>query len=172
MLGLRKLFLLGCLLVCGVVKAAPVKVVASFSILGDFVRQVGGERVALTEIVGPDQDAHVYEPRTKDVTAVAQADLIVVNGLHFEGFLERLIKAGAGAAPVVALSDGAQVLSAGEDERGIMSMSMSMTTIMRTPQTIINRRPASTITITTIITAVQIRMPGSRYPTRLFTCAI
>jgi len=116
MLGLRKLFLLGCLLICGVVKAAPVKVVASFSILGDFVRQVGGERVTLTEIVGPDQDAHVYEPRTKDVTAVAQADLIVVNGLHFEGFLERLIKAAAGSAPVVALSDEAQVLRAGEDE--------------------------------------------------------
>jgi len=110
MRSIRTGFFLACLLACGVVRAAPVKVVASFSILGDFVRQVGGERVELTQIVGPNQDAHVYEPRAADVTAVARADLIVVNGLHFEGFIERLIKAGAGTAPVVALSDGVQVL--------------------------------------------------------------
>lgn len=96
----------------GLAQAAPVKVVASFSILGDFVREVGGDRVALTVIAGPGQDAHVYEPRPADVAAVSSADLVVVNGLHFEGFLERLIKAGAGKAPVAVLSDGAELLPA------------------------------------------------------------
>lgn len=101
-----------CLLGGGLAHAAPIKVVASFSILGDFVRQVGGDRVELTVIAGPGQDAHVYEPRPADVAAVSRADLIVVNGLHFEGFLERLIKAGAGKAPVAALSAGAALLPA------------------------------------------------------------
>ncbi len=107
------LFLLACLAGAGMAQAAPVKVVASFSILGDFVREVGGDRVALTVIAGPGQDAHVYEPRPADVAAVSSADLVVVNGLHFEGFLERLIKAGAGKAPVAALSAGAALLPSG-----------------------------------------------------------
>lgn len=106
------LFLLACLAGAGQAHAAPLKVVASFSILGDFVSEVGGERVALTVIAGPGQDAHVYEPRPADVAAVSAADLVVVNGLHFEGFLGRLIKAGAGKAPVVALSEGAALLPA------------------------------------------------------------
>ncbi len=125
MRGVRRLFLLsgsklasacaawGLLALTGLAQAAPVKVVASFSILGDFVREVGGERVELTVIAGPGQDAHVYEPRPADVAAVSSADLVVVNGLHFEGFLERLIKAGAGKAPVAALSDNAVLLPSG-----------------------------------------------------------
>jgi zinc/manganese transport system substrate-binding protein len=103
----RVLFALLSLLAAGLTHAAPIKVVASFSILGDFVREVGGERVQLRVLAGPGQDAHLYEPRPADVAAVAAADLVVVNGLHFEGFLERLMKAGAGKAPVASLSDGA-----------------------------------------------------------------
>lgn len=116
MRGIPSLFLLACLTALGTAQAAPIKVVASFSILGDFVREVGGDRVDLTVIAGPGQDAHVYEPKPADVAAVSAADLVVVNGLHFEGFLERLIKAGAGKAPVVTLSDGATLLSAQDDD--------------------------------------------------------
>ncbi|HYN00073.1 MAG TPA: zinc ABC transporter substrate-binding protein, partial [Aestuariivirgaceae bacterium] len=63
------------------------KVVASFSILADFAAQVGGDHISVTPLVGPDSDAHVYEPTPRDVQKVAAADVIVVNGLGLEGWL-------------------------------------------------------------------------------------
>lgn len=73
--------------------ADPLKVVASFSILGDLVQQVGGDRVVVTTLVGPDGDAHVYQPAPADALAVAGADVVVVNGLGFEGWIDRLVEA-------------------------------------------------------------------------------
>ena len=67
----------------------PLPVVASFSILGDFVRAVGRARIELTTIVGPNGDAHVYEPAPRDGRALAKARLIFVNGLGFEGWIEQ-----------------------------------------------------------------------------------
>jgi len=96
-------------------QADGLKVVASFSIIADFARQVGGDRVEITTLVGPDGDAHVYEPRPTDAAAVAGADLVLVNGLRFEGFLPRLIAASGTTAPVVELTKGAELLPAGED---------------------------------------------------------
>jgi zinc/manganese transport system substrate-binding protein len=79
------------------------KVIATFSILGDIVATVGGERVEVTTLVGPDGDAHVFQPSPADAEAVAQAAVIVANGLGFEGWIERLIEAsGTGAAVVIA----------------------------------------------------------------------
>jgi zinc/manganese transport system substrate-binding protein len=69
------------------------KVVATFTIIGDLVQAVGGDAVSVTTLVGPDGDAHVFEPRPSDVAAVAQADLIVANGLGMEPWLERLTEA-------------------------------------------------------------------------------
>jgi zinc/manganese transport system substrate-binding protein len=69
------------------------KVVATFTIIGDLVEAVGGDAISLTTLVGPDGDAHVFEPRPSDVAAVAQADLIVANGLGMEPWLERLTEA-------------------------------------------------------------------------------
>ena len=86
--------------------AAPLKVVASFSIIGDFARNVGGDRVEITTIVGPDGDAHAYEPKPADAVAMAGADVVLVNGLHFEGFLQRLIEASATKAAIVELTRG------------------------------------------------------------------
>ncbi len=71
----------------------PVPVVATFSILGDMVKQVGGEHVAVTTLVGPDGDTHVYQPTPADARAVSEARVLVVNGLQFEGWLDRLIEA-------------------------------------------------------------------------------
>jgi zinc/manganese transport system substrate-binding protein len=71
----------------------PLRVVASFSIIGDMVKEIGGEHVSLTTIVGPDGDAHSFEPTPRDVKALSQAQLLVINGLDFEGWLPRLIKA-------------------------------------------------------------------------------
>lgn len=70
----------------------PIKVVASFSILGDMVKEIGGDHVALTTLVGPDGDAHVYEPTPSDARAVGEAKLLVVNGFQFEGWLPRLVE--------------------------------------------------------------------------------
>jgi len=71
----------------------PVPVVATFSILGDMVERIGSEHVAVTTLVGPDGDAHVYQPTPADARAVSNAKVLVVNGLEFEGWLDRLIDA-------------------------------------------------------------------------------
>lgn len=81
-------------------------VVASFSIIGDFVRQVGGDRIAVTTLVGPDGDAHVYQPTPADGRKIAQAKLIFVNGLGFEGWLERLVAAAKSKGTIVTLGKG------------------------------------------------------------------
>jgi zinc/manganese transport system substrate-binding protein len=73
--------------------AERIPVVASFSILGDLVSTLGGERVAVSTLVGPDEDAHVFEPRPQDLKTVAQARLVVLNGLGFEGWMMRLAQA-------------------------------------------------------------------------------
>jgi zinc/manganese transport system substrate-binding protein len=69
------------------------KVVATFTIIGDLVASIGGDAVTVTTLVGPDGDAHVFEPKPSDIAAVAQADLIVENGLGMEPWLERVIEA-------------------------------------------------------------------------------
>lgn len=86
-------------------------VVASFSIIGDLAKQVGGENIELKTLVGPDGDAHVYEPRPADAMALARADVILVNGLLLEGFMERLIEASQAKAPITTVSDGANILN-------------------------------------------------------------
>lgn len=96
--------------------AEPLNVVASFSIIGDFARNVGGDRIELTTLVGPDGDAHVYEPRPADAAAVSTADVVLVNGLHFEGFLKRLVEASGTKAAVVELTKGVEPLSTKEEE--------------------------------------------------------
>lgn len=89
--------------------AAPetrLPVVASFSILADLVARVGGDRVAVSMLVGPNGDAHVFQPKPADAKRVAQAKLVVVNGLGLEGWMDRLIKASGTKAPVVVASTG------------------------------------------------------------------
>jgi zinc/manganese transport system substrate-binding protein len=81
-------------------------VVASFSILRDFVAQVGGDRVEVSALVGPGADAHVYAPTPRDAKIVGAARLIVVNGLGFEGWMDRLVQASATRAPVIVASAG------------------------------------------------------------------
>jgi zinc/manganese transport system substrate-binding protein len=96
--------------------AEPLKVVASFSIVGDFAKNVGGDRIALTTLVGPNGDAHVYEPKPADAVVMADADVVLVNGLHFEGFLQRLVEASATKATVVELTKGVETLATTEED--------------------------------------------------------
>ena len=98
--------------------AEPLKVIASFSIIGDFAENVGGDRIELRTLVGPDSDAHVYEPRPADAAAMAGADVVLVNGLHFEGFLQRLVEASATSATVVELTKGVEPREMGGDAHG------------------------------------------------------
>lgn len=100
----------------GIAMADGLKVVASFSVIEDFARNVGGDRVVITTLVGPDGDAHVYEPKPADAASVISADVVLVNGLQFEGFLQRLVEASGTKAPVVELTKGAEVLKASEEE--------------------------------------------------------
>ena len=81
-------------------------VIASFSILGDFVKNVGGDRVEVATLVGPNGNAHVYAPSPGDAKKVADAKLVFVNGLGFEGWLERLVKASGTKAPIVVATKG------------------------------------------------------------------
>ena len=95
------------------VRAEPLKVVASFSILGDLARNVGGDRVDVTTLVGPDSDAHVYSPTPADAKRIADARLIVVNGLGFEGWLPRLVQSSGSKAEIVTASSGIAPLRLG-----------------------------------------------------------
>lgn len=82
------------------------RVVASFTILADFIRNVGGNRVDVVALVGPNADAHVYTPSPADAKTIAAAKLVVVNGLGFEGWLPRLVKSSGGTARIVVATDG------------------------------------------------------------------
>jgi zinc/manganese transport system substrate-binding protein len=93
--------------------AEPLNVVASFSILGDFVRNVGGDHVSVTTLVGPDSDAHVYTPTPADAKKIADARLIFVNGLGFEGWLPRLVQSSGSKAKIVTVSTGITPLRLG-----------------------------------------------------------
>lgn|SRR5690625_163159 len=92
-------------------QANPLQVVASFSIIGDMVQAIGKDRVQVTTLVGPESDVHIYEPKPVDVVAITKADVIMINGLEFEGFLPRLITASQVEAPIIKLSNGIDVLT-------------------------------------------------------------
>jgi len=94
---------------------ARLNVVASFSILGDFVKNIGGDRVDVTTLVGPDGDVHVYAPTPADVRKVADARLLVVNGFGLEGWLPRLIQAAGSKTSIVTATAGIAPLKAGSD---------------------------------------------------------
>ncbi len=86
------------------------QVVTSFSILADMTRVIGAEHVDVYSLVGPEEDVHVYQPRPKDAQRLAEADLLVLNGLGFEGWIERLIEASGYQGPVVTASDNIPLL--------------------------------------------------------------
>ena len=95
--------------------ADKLNVVTTFTILGDMARNVGGEHIVLTTLVGPNGDAHVYEPTPADARVLAEADLVLVNGLGFEGWINRLVKASGYNGPVVVASKAISALKAEED---------------------------------------------------------
>src|SRR5918996_2472467 len=113
-IGLALLLLLG--FAGGASAADKVKAVASFSILGDMVREVGGDRVEVVNLVGPDGDAHVFSPTPADAKTLASAEIFFVNGLGFEGWMERLEKSSGFKGKTVVVSQGVKPLTMQEEE--------------------------------------------------------
>jgi zinc/manganese transport system substrate-binding protein len=109
MLNRRDLLLVGA---SGLVTAMPtlaedrLSVVATFSILGDFVKNVGGDRIEVTTLVGPNGDVHVYSPTPADARKLSIAKIVFINGLGLEGWITRLITASGTNAPVVVATKG------------------------------------------------------------------
>lgn len=97
---------------------APIEAVASFSILGDLVRQVGGERVQVNVLVGPGSDAHVFQPTPAQARMVGRAQVVFSNGLGFEGWMSRLLKTAGYKGQQVVVSQGIQpIKEAGHDDK-------------------------------------------------------
>jgi zinc/manganese transport system substrate-binding protein len=92
-----------------------INVVASFSILGDLVRNVGGDLVNVTSLVGPNGDVHVYTPPPADAKKIADARLVIINGLGLEGWLPRLLQSSGSKAPIITATKGIAPLKLGSD---------------------------------------------------------
>lgn len=116
---IRAIIMMGAILSCHLAfaeKEAKIKAVASFSILGDMVSNIGGERIELSVLVGPNSDGHVYEPTPRDAKQVANAHIFFMNGLHFEGWTERLIAAAQFKGTLVIATQGISPLVTSANE--------------------------------------------------------
>lgn len=102
----RAVLALGLLAASLAVQAEPLRVVSSFSILNDMVKQIGGDKVMASTIVPANGDAHSFEPRPSDAKTLASAQLLVVNGLEFETWLPRLQQAAGYKGPQVVATEG------------------------------------------------------------------
>ena len=94
----------------------PLQVVASFSILGDLVKNVGGDAVEVTTLIGPGVDAHTYDPAPADLVVLSKADVIFENGLGFEPWLDRFFASAQPSGARVVVTEGITPREAGADE--------------------------------------------------------
>ena len=92
-----------------------INVVASFSILGDFAKNIGGDRVNVTTLVGANSDVHVYTPAPADAKKIADAKLVIINGLGLEGWLPRLVQSSGSKAAIVTATNGIAPRKLGSD---------------------------------------------------------
>jgi zinc/manganese transport system substrate-binding protein len=92
------------------------KVVATFSVLGDLVRNVAGDQVELVTLVGPDGDVHTFEPAPTDGVTLARADALIENGAGLEPWLDGLYKSSQSKARRIVASKGLELIEADEDE--------------------------------------------------------
>ena len=106
------------LLVTSASAAAKLKIVASFSILGDMVQEVAGKHADVTTMVGPDGDAHTFEPSHADAKKIADADIIFTNGLGLEPWMEPLTKSAEYKGSLSVASTGIEARTMVEEEEG------------------------------------------------------
>jgi len=120
------------------------KVIASFSILADMVAQLGGEHVLVTALVGPDSDAHMYQPTPNDARRLAAADLVIINGMDFEGWIPRLLESAGYTGPVVVASAGVEpmIVRGAPDPHAWQSTAYASTYARNIIAALIDLRPA------------------------------
>jgi len=115
MINVKKIILLSCLgsslYISNVAAQEKTHVVASFSVLGDLVKQIGGNKVTLNTLVKANSDAHTFDPSPKTVRVVSKADLLVINGLGFEGWIPRLVESANFKGVQVTSSDNLPLLT-------------------------------------------------------------
>ncbi|MDO8675860.1 MAG: zinc ABC transporter substrate-binding protein [Candidatus Omnitrophota bacterium] len=105
-----------CLLACPAYAGTPLKAVATFSILGDMVKNVGKDKVDVTVLVGSDGDVHTFEPTPQEAIALVRARVIFENGLHFEHWLDDLYASSGSRASRIIVTDGIEPIALGNDE--------------------------------------------------------
>lgn len=122
---------------------APLKVVASFSILADLAREVGGAAVEVTSLVPAGGDAHVYTPTPADAKAVARAELLIVNGLRYEGWISRLVKAVGFKGQLLVASTGVKIrqTNGGADPHAWQSLPNVMIYVENIRAALVAQRP-------------------------------
>ena len=96
----------------------PLHVVASFSVLGDLVKDVGGDAVQVTTLIGPGVDAHTYDPAPADLVVLEDADVIFENGLGFEPWLDRFFESAQPSGARIVVSEGITPRTIDDDETG------------------------------------------------------
>ena len=124
--------------------ADKLKVVASFSILGDMVHELAGDAIELKTLVGPNGDTHEYEPTPADAKALSQADLVLVNGLELEGWMERLIQSSGYRGKVVVASQGITLLN--NDPHGWQSLTNGKIYVTNIRDALVNADPVHAAT--------------------------
>jgi zinc/manganese transport system substrate-binding protein len=144
-----RLWLIGLVLVGAILPARAqgrLEVVASFSILADLARSVGGERVNVTTLVGRDGDVHVYTPAPADAKKVADAKLVLINGLGLEGWLPRLVQSAASKAAIVTASQGVipRKLGSGADPHAWQSVANAKIYVTNIRDALVAADPAGT----------------------------
>lgn len=97
--------------------AEKIKAVATFSILGDLVKNVGGDRVEVSTLVGPNGDAHVYSPTPADAQAISKAKIMFVNGLGLEGWMTRLASSAGSKTITVTATTGIKPLKMEDEDK-------------------------------------------------------
>lgn len=144
----RRYSALATLLLLGVMNAASANgqptVVASFSILADMAAYLGGEHVQVTSLVGPDSDAHMYQPTPGDARRLGGADLVIMNGMDFEGWMPRLLASAGFTGPVVVASTGVEpmIVRGAEDPHAWQSLTQAKTYVDNIVAALIDLKPA------------------------------
>ena len=119
-------------------------VVASFSILADMAAYIGGEQVQVASLVGPDSDAHMYQPTPGDARRLGGADLVIMNGMDFEGWMPRLLATAGFTGPMVVASTGVEpmIVRGAEDSHAWQSLTQAKIYVDNIVAALIDLKPA------------------------------
>ncbi len=141
-------------------QAHVLKVVTSFSILADMTREVAGDMAEVTSLVRPDSDAHVFEPTPSDARRLAAADLVIINGLHFEGWINRLIVVSGYRGPVIVASQGvaARMINGATDPHAWQDVSNARLYVNNIEQALSAAAPAQRAELKARATAYRLRL--------------